>query len=50
VVSLVHPVITEIDEANRVLCWLDQEIERRATGRYVIPKIFGSCKEQVQMW
>jgi DNA segregation ATPase FtsK/SpoIIIE-like protein len=38
--NLLHPVITDVETADKVLTWLSQEIERRATGRYLEPKIF----------
>lgn len=40
IVHLAHPLITTVAEADRALCWLSQEIERRATGRYTTPRIF----------
>jgi DNA segregation ATPase FtsK/SpoIIIE-like protein len=38
--NLLHPVITDVETADRVLSWLHLEIERRATKRYTEPKIF----------
>lgn len=40
VAHLAHPVITDVNEADRVLCWLTQEIERRATERRIKPRFF----------
>jgi len=37
---LAHPVITDVDEAERVLQWLALEISRRADHRYTNPQIF----------
>lgn len=45
VAHLAHPIVTEVNEANRVLCWFTQEIERRATGHYTTPKIFALIDE-----
>jgi DNA segregation ATPase FtsK/SpoIIIE-like protein len=38
--NLLHPVITDIETGDKVLAWLNQEIERRASKRYLEPKIF----------
>lgn len=38
--SLAHPVVTTIDEADRVLAWLSTEIDRRAEAGYITPAIF----------
>ncbi len=40
VANLAHPIITEVDEADRVLAWINQEIEKRGSQRYTTPKIF----------
>lgn len=40
VAHLAHPVITDVAEADRVLCWLTQEIERRALDRRIEPRLF----------
>lgn len=40
VAHLAHPVITQVDEGDRVLSWLNLEIERRATERYKTPRLF----------
>lgn len=40
VTHLAHPIVTEVNEADKVLAWLNLEIERRATGHYTTPKIF----------
>jgi len=40
VIHLAHPVITSVEEADQVLAWLSNEIERRAEQRYTTPRIF----------
>lgn len=40
VAHLAHPIITDITEADRVLCWLTQEIQRRADERRIEPRFF----------
>ena len=40
VAALAHPLVTQLEEANRVLSWVSQEIERRADERRITPKIF----------
>lgn len=40
VASLAHPIITEIDEADKVLAWLGQEIDKRGAERRTAPKLF----------
>ena len=40
VAHLAHTLVTELTEADRVLCWLTQEIERRATERRIEPRFF----------
>jgi len=40
VAHLAHPLITGLAEANRVLAWACQEIERRAVERYKSPRLF----------
>jgi DNA segregation ATPase FtsK/SpoIIIE-like protein len=40
VANLAHPIITEIDKADRVLTWLSQEIDRRGSEKRVTPKVF----------
>jgi DNA segregation ATPase FtsK/SpoIIIE-like protein len=40
VASLAHPVITELGEADKVLAWGNQEIERRAHQERTTPKLF----------
>jgi hypothetical protein len=40
VASLAHPLITELEEADKVLAWASQEINRRGEARYTEPKIF----------
>ncbi|MCQ3971914.1 MAG: hypothetical protein DPW09_00545 [Anaerolineae bacterium] len=40
VAHLLHPLVTEITEADKVLAWLNLEIERRATEHYTTPKVF----------
>ena len=37
---LAHPVVTDIDTADKVLAWLSNEIERRAEQHYTKPRIF----------
>jgi DNA segregation ATPase FtsK/SpoIIIE, S-DNA-T family len=39
-VHLAHPVITDIETADRVLAWLSLEFERRATTGYTSPRLF----------
>lgn len=38
--SLAHPIVTEIDEADRVLSWLSREIDRRGVERRKTPRLF----------
>jgi hypothetical protein len=45
VAHLAHPIITEQSEADRALCWLTQEIQRRAGERRVTPRIFAVIDE-----
>lgn len=40
VASLAHPIVTEVNEADRVLSWASQEINKRGQERYTSPKIF----------
>lgn len=40
VAHLAHPVITDVAEADRVLCWLTQEIERRAMEHRIAPRFY----------
>ncbi len=40
VAHLAHPVVTQINEADRVLAWLSVEIERRADQRRIEPDLF----------
>lgn len=40
VAHLAHPVVTDLAEADRVLAWSCQEIERRASERYSSPRLF----------
>jgi DNA segregation ATPase FtsK/SpoIIIE-like protein len=40
VANLLHPLVIDMTTANKVLAWLDQEIERRATQNYTSPRIF----------
>lgn len=40
VAHLLHPLVTEINEADRVLAWLNLEIDKRGLERYTTPKIF----------
>ncbi len=40
VANLLHPIITDVETANKVLSWLGQEIEQRASKRYTKPRIF----------
>ncbi len=40
VANLLHPIITDIETANKVLSWLTQEIDERAEKRYTKPRIF----------
>jgi len=40
VANIAHPIITEIDEADKVLAWLSQEIDRRGQERRVTPRLF----------
>lgn len=40
VAHLAHPVITDLTEAERVLCWLAQEVTRRAERRQTTPHLF----------
>jgi DNA segregation ATPase FtsK/SpoIIIE-like protein len=40
VAHLAHPVVIDLDEADRVLAWLVSEIERRAEQRYTQPRLF----------
>jgi hypothetical protein len=40
VASLAHPIITELEEADKVLAWLNREIDKRGQERYTSPKIF----------
>jgi DNA segregation ATPase FtsK/SpoIIIE-like protein len=40
VASLAHPIITELEEADKVLAWLNREIDKRGGARYTTPKIF----------
>lgn len=40
VASLAHPVVVDVNEADKVLAWTSREIDRRAEERYVKPKIF----------
>lgn len=40
VANLAHPVVTEAGEADQVLAWASQEIERRADQRRTTPKTF----------
>ena len=37
---LAHPVVTNLPEADRTLCWFTQEIERRAEQRRTTPRFF----------
>ncbi|MBN1220299.1 MAG: hypothetical protein JXM69_15325 [Anaerolineae bacterium] len=37
---LAHPIITDLQEADRALCWLTQEIERRAEQSRLTPRLF----------
>jgi hypothetical protein len=38
--NLLHPLVTDIETSDRVLSWLNLEIEKRAINRYITPKIF----------
>lgn len=40
VTGLLHPVIVEINTANKVLAWLSEEINRRAESECITPRIF----------
>jgi len=40
VAHLLHPLITDLIEADRALCWLDQELTRRAEQRRTRPRLF----------
>lgn len=40
VAHLAHPIITDGSEADRILCWLDLEIVRRASERRTTPRFF----------
>ncbi len=40
VASLAHHIITELDEADKVLTWLSQEIDRRGVERRTTPRLF----------
>jgi S-DNA-T family DNA segregation ATPase FtsK/SpoIIIE len=40
VAHLAHPVVTEVEEADGVLAWLNREIERRATTGQTEPRLF----------
>jgi FtsK/SpoIIIE family len=40
VTSLAHPVVTTIEEADAVLTWLVDEINRRAEYGYITPRLF----------
>lgn len=40
VAHLAHPVITDLEEAERALCWLSQEIERRGVQGRNSPRTF----------
>lgn len=40
VANLAHPIITELDEADKALAWASQEIDRRGAERYTQPRVF----------
>lgn len=40
ITHLMHPVIRNVTEADKVLSWLNLEIEKRATERYTRPRLF----------
>jgi hypothetical protein len=40
VAHLAHPIITDIATGDKVLSWLNLEIEKRATERYTTPRLF----------
>lgn len=40
VAHLAHPIITDVAEAERVLCWLNQETTCRAEQRRLRPRLF----------
>jgi hypothetical protein len=37
---LIHPVVTDLAEADRALAWISAEIDRRAENDYTKPKLF----------
>lgn len=38
--NLIHPIVTDIIESERVLAWVNQEIVNRGAKRYTTPKVF----------
>lgn len=40
VIHLAHPLVTELEEAERVLLWLTMEIERRGEQQQISPRLF----------